>query len=139
MGVQVVPRFTVFQTFDDEVATYHTLRSVGSTATSAIRPDMKAGPTPRSSRAERRLSSTAVEPGDWAWSGVRVVQRAAARVRAAVVGVGRRAAVWGAALARTSGVLGMVADSPRKMAVVAAVRGLMHGLGRGSIGQWRGR
>ena len=91
MGVQVVPRFSVFHTFDEEVATYQTLRLAGSTATSAMRPDMKAGPMPRSSRAERRFSSTAggvvpEPPGDWACRGARVAQRAAASVRAVVVG-----------------------------------------------------
>lgn len=78
-------------------------------------------------------------PGDWACKGARVVQTAAASVRAVVVGGGRRAPVWSPALARASGVLDTVAGSLREVEMVAAVRGLMHGLGRGSIGQWRGR
>ena len=44
IGVQVVPAFVVFHRFPEEAATYHTLRSVGSTAMSAIRPEARAGP-----------------------------------------------------------------------------------------------
>lgn len=80
MGVQVVPRFSVFQTFDDEVATYQTLRFVGSTAMSAILPDMKAGPMPRSWSAESRpvvmAGGTGSSP-DWAARGGGAVQTAA--------------------------------------------------------------
>ena len=44
MGVQVVPLLVVFQTLPEETATYQVLRSVGSMAMSAIRPDATAGP-----------------------------------------------------------------------------------------------
>ena len=74
MGDQVVPRLTVFHTFDDAVATYQTFRFVGSTAMSAMRPDMRAGPMPRSWRAERNAGGDGREDWDaapdWAWRGV---------------------------------------------------------------------
>ena len=72
----MVPRFSVFQTFEDEVATYQTLRFEGSTAMSAIRPDMKAGPMPRSSSAERKPVVMAGGRG-WARSGAKLVPTAA--------------------------------------------------------------
>ena len=49
-GVQVVPEFAVFQTPPEPTATYQVLGSRGSIAMSAMRPDMKAGPMPRSFR-----------------------------------------------------------------------------------------
>ena len=47
MGVQVVPEFVVFHRFPLPAATYQVFGLTGSTATSAIRPDIKAGPTER--------------------------------------------------------------------------------------------
>jgi hypothetical protein len=43
----VVPSFTVFHTPPDAEATYHVAGSVGSTAKSAMRPDVTAGPISR--------------------------------------------------------------------------------------------
>ena len=48
MGVQVVPALSVFHTPPEPTPTYQTLGSPGLKATSAMRPDMKAGPMVRS-------------------------------------------------------------------------------------------
>ena len=45
MAFHVVPELTVFQTPPDPTATYHSFSFSGFIAISAIRPDMKAGPT----------------------------------------------------------------------------------------------
>ena len=71
MGVQVVPALVVFQTFPEEAATYQVLRSVGSMAMSAMRPDATAGPMLRHLKDESRpaLSSAGSSASDsWAWS-----------------------------------------------------------------------
>ena len=53
MGFQVMPAFSVFHTPPDPTATYQVLASSGCTAMSAIRPDIRAGPMLRNSRAEK--------------------------------------------------------------------------------------
>src|SRR6185436_9277584 len=53
MGVKVVPPFVVLKTPPEATATYQVARSVGCTAMSAIRPEVTAGPIPRSSRPEK--------------------------------------------------------------------------------------
>ena len=45
IGLHVVPELTVFQTPPDPTATYHSFSFSGLIAISAIRPDIKAGPT----------------------------------------------------------------------------------------------
>src|SRR5687768_3566963 len=48
IGVNVTPRFTVFQSPPNAVATYHTLEFFGSISMSAIRPVTRPGPIERS-------------------------------------------------------------------------------------------
>jgi hypothetical protein len=48
IGFQVTPAVVVFQTPPEPTATYQVAASRGSIATSAMRPDMKAGPRLRS-------------------------------------------------------------------------------------------
>lgn len=47
MGFHVVPAFVVFHRLPDPAATYQVLGFIESIATSAMRPDMKAGPMDR--------------------------------------------------------------------------------------------
>ncbi len=49
----MVPAFTVFQTPEEPVATYHTLSFSGWVLMSAILPDKKAGPTLRRLKASK--------------------------------------------------------------------------------------
>ena len=104
-----MPRLTVFQTFDDAVATYHTFRFAGSTAMSAMRPDMRAGPMPRSWRAERKPVVTAGGVGgDWARRGAKAVHTAASARAAA--GAGERVI---RILRNRTGVVGGAAEEAR--------------------------
>ena len=85
MGVQVVPALVVFQTFPEEAATYQVLRSVGSMAMSAMRPDATAGPMLRHLKDESRpeLSSAGSSASDsWAWSAPGSRKRATSPARA---------------------------------------------------------
>src|SRR5476651_984282 len=56
-GVNVVPALVVFQTPPEATATNQTRGSRGSTARSAMRPDVSAGPMPRSSSPANTFSS----------------------------------------------------------------------------------
>src|SRR3954447_20814340 len=53
-GSKVTPRLVVFQSPPDAVATYQTLRSRGSTATSAMRPDENVPGMLRTCRSRKR-------------------------------------------------------------------------------------
>ena len=99
IGVQVVPALVVFHTFPDEAATYQVLRSVGSMAMSAMRPEATAGPMLRQRRDERRPEESSGGPSSpgssrsWAWRGVgEGIARGASRIVAssAARGVGMR-------------------------------------------------
>ncbi len=94
IGVQVVPALVVFHTLPEEAATYQVLRSVGSTAMSAMRPEATAGPMLRQRREERRPEVSSGGPSSsssWAWRGVGEGGRSAARVKSAK-GLDRRRA-----------------------------------------------
>src|SRR5512139_2017894 len=69
-GFHVVPAFCVFQTPPEPTATYQVLALRGSTAMSAMRPDISAGPMLRSFRpssvfAESRGAGVAAGAGDF--------------------------------------------------------------------------
>jgi hypothetical protein len=66
MGFQVVPALVVFHTPPEPTATYHKLKSLGSMAMSAIRPDINAGPIPLSCNPENVLSVNSVSLLPWA-------------------------------------------------------------------------
>ena len=62
IGVQVVPALVVFHTFPELAATYQVLRSVGSIAMSAMRPEAVAGPMLRQRKEERRPAFSSAGP-----------------------------------------------------------------------------
>ena len=69
MDSKVVPELVVFQTPPEPAPTYQTLGLVGSTAMSAIRPDIKAGPILLNGSAEIKpeliLESALEDDGSW--------------------------------------------------------------------------
>src|SRR5688572_23751904 len=65
IGVNVSPALTDFHTPPAAVATYHVFLSVGSTATSEMRPDTSAGPMDRNFRLPASVASLLVsDAGD---------------------------------------------------------------------------
>ena len=63
MGVKVSPLFVVFHSPPAAMATYHTCGFFGSTAMSALRPDVNAGPTERNRSAASGSVGVAVSGG----------------------------------------------------------------------------
>ena len=72
-GAKLSPALTVFQTPPAALPTYQIFLSVGCTAMSAIRPEVRAGPIERNWRPEATVPNLdeSAGAGAWAWRGAK--------------------------------------------------------------------